>query len=406
MTTRDNEFYKTLIINTLNKISIFNKCRKDFLCEVLILFLCIKGRINFLQLARFGKFKEQRYRQQFEKPFAFLKFNKELALSQGGKRFVIAFDPSYINKSGKKTPGLGWYWSGCAGKSKWGIEIGGLAAIDIENHTAFHLEAVQTIIKDKETTNLIDWYTSVVKERKETLIDISRYFVADAYFAKRTFADKIIGMDMHLISRFRDDADLKYLFDAPQTGQRGRPRKFAGKIDVKNIDKEYFALIGNTDKSIIHSAIVYSKSLKRSIRLVHVVYLNEKGKETYKLYFCTDTNLCALDILDYYHSRFQIEFLYRDGKQFTGLNDSQARSVNKMHFHFNASLTAINIAKIKHWLSIPKELRKTFSMADIKTMNHNWLLLQRFFDVFAINAYSAKNQKYFNELIYYGTIAA
>lgn len=406
MTIRDNEFYKTLIINTLNKISIFNKCRKDFLYEVLILFLCIKGRINFLQLARFGKFKEQRYRQQFEKPFDFLEFNKELTRSHGGKRFAIAFDPSYINKSGKKTPGLGWYWSGCAGKSKWGLEIGGLAAIDIENHTAFHLEAVQTIIQDKESTSLIDWYAGAIAQRKETLIDISRYCVADAYFAKKTFADKIIKIDMHLISRLRDDADLKYLCLEPPTGQRGRPRKYAGKIDVKNIDKEYFDLIRQNEEVIIHSAIVCSKSLKRNIRLVHVVYLNKKAKETCKLYFCTDTNLDALDILDYYHSRFQIEFLYRDAKQHTGLNDSQARSENKLHFHFNASLTAINIAKVKHWLSMPKELRKTFSMTDVKTMNHNWLLLQRFFDVFGINAYNAKNQKYFNELIYYGTIAA
>lgn len=46
------------------------------------------------------------YRQQFEKPFPFFDFNKELTLSHGGKRFVIAFDPSYINKSGKETPGL------------------------------------------------------------------------------------------------------------------------------------------------------------------------------------------------------------------------------------------------------------------------------------------------------------
>ena len=130
--------YNTLIINTLDKISIFNKCRKAFLCEAFVLFLSIKGRINFLQLGRFGKFKEQRYRQQFEKPFPFLDFNKELALSHGGKRFAIAFDPSYISKSGKKTPGLGWYWSGCAGQAKWGLEIGGLAAIDMDNPFAIH----------------------------------------------------------------------------------------------------------------------------------------------------------------------------------------------------------------------------------------------------------------------------
>ena len=111
-------------------------------------------------------------------------------------------------------------------------------------------------------------------------------------------------------------------------------------------------------------------------------------------------------ILEYYRIRFQIEFLYRDGKQHTGLNDSQARSENKLDFQFNASLTSINIAKVVHWLSIPKKERKAFSMTDIKTMNHNTLLIQRFFDVFAINPYSIKNQNYVKELIYYGTIAA
>ncbi len=116
--------YNEHIYKALDKIVNINKWRKDFLIEVFVLFLSIKGRINFLQLARYGKFKEQRYRQQFEKTFDFLSFNKELTLSNGSGNFVIAFDPSYINKSGKKTPGLNWYWSGCAGQSKWGLEWG------------------------------------------------------------------------------------------------------------------------------------------------------------------------------------------------------------------------------------------------------------------------------------------
>lgn len=406
MITRGCFNYNSLIIRTLDKISVFNKCRKDFFCEVIILLLSIKGRVNFLQLGRFGNFTEQRYRQQFEKPFPWLDFNKELTLSQGGNRYVIAFDPSYISKSGKKTPGLGWYWSGCAGQAKWGLEIGGLAAIDLDNHTAFHLEAVQTLIEDKQTTSLVDWYVSVVKERKETLCSISRYLVADAWFSKKPFVDQIIALDMHLISRLRDDADLKYLYQGPSTGKRGRPCKYAGKIDSANIDTSYFELIEQNQESTVHSAIVWCKSLKRNIRLVHVAYTNDKGKITRKLYFCTDTQISALEILDCYQSRFQIEFLYRDGKQFTGLNDSQARSENKLNFQFNAALTAINIAKVEHWLSTPKEERKSFSMADIKTMNHNRLLLQRFIDVFGVNAYTTKNRNHVNELIYYGTIAA
>lgn len=406
MTTRGYNNYNSLIIRTLNNISVFNKCRKDFFCEVVILLLSIKGRVNFLQLGRYGNFKEQRYRQQFEKPFPWLDFNKELALSHGGSRFVIAFDPSYINKSGKKTPGVGWYWSGCAGQAKWGLEIGGLAAIDLDNHTAFHLEAVQTLIEDKQATSLIDWYVKVIKERKETLGSISKYLVADAWFSKKPFVDQIIEMDMHLISRLRDDADLKYLYLDPPTGKRGRPSKYAGKVITDNIDTNYFELIEQNQEATVYSAVVFSKALKRNIRLVHVTYTNDKGKLTRKLYFSTDTQMDALEILDCYQSRFQIEFLYRDAKQYTGLNGSQARSENKLNFQFNAALTAINIAKVEHWLSQPKEVRKPFSMADIKTMNHNRLLLQRFIDVFGVNAYSAKNRNHVNELIYYGTIAA
>ena len=406
MTTRGYNNYNSLIIRTLNKISVFNKCRKDFFWEVVILLLSIKGRVNFLQLGRFGNFKEQRYRQQFEKPFPWLDFNKELALSHGGSRFVIAFDPSYINKSGKKTPGVGWYWSGCAGQTKWGLEIGGLAAIDLDNHTAFHLEAVQTLIEDKQATSLTDWYVNVIKERKATLSSISKYLVADAWFSKKPFVDQIIEINMHLVSRLRDDADLKYLYLGPPTGKRGRPSKYAGKVITDNIDTNYFELIEQNKETTVYSAVVYSKALKRNIRLVHVTYTSNKGKLIRKLYFSTDTQMDALEILDCYQSRFQIEFLYRDAKQYTGLNDSQARSENKLNFQFNAALTTINIAKVEHWLSQPKEVRKSFSMADIKTMNHNRLLLQRFIDVFGVNAYSAKNRNHINELIYYGTIAA
>lgn len=406
MTIKGNNDCKALIVNTLDNMSNLNKCRKDFMCEVFVLFLCIRGRINFLQLGRFGLYKEQRYRQQFEKQFNFLDFNKQLVLTSGGGKYAIAFDPSYISKSGKKTPGLGYFWSGCAGRPKWGLEIAGLAAIDIENHTAFHLEAVQTFADSNKDSTLVDWYASIITSRKEALVGISNIIVADAWFSKKNFVDQVIAIQMHLISRLRDDADLLYLFCGEQSSGKGRPKKYDGKIVHNNIDKNHFCLVEENEKATIYSAEAYSKSLKRVIKLVHVIYKNKKGKEIYKLYFSTDLSMEALEILDYYRTRFQIEFLYRDSKQHTGLNDSQARSKNKLHFHFNASLTAINIAKVEHWLSIPKEKRESFSMSDIKTINHNWLQLQLFFDKFGINPYSAKNQTKARELIYHGTIAA
>jgi hypothetical protein len=46
-----------------------------------------------------------------------------------------------------------------------------------------------------------------------------------------------------------------------------------------------------------------------------------------------------------YKARFQIEFIFRDAKQFTGLCDAQTRDPKRLEFHFNASLTALNLAK-------------------------------------------------------------
>jgi len=404
VTIRGNNIYKTHIYSVLEKMSNINKRRKDFITETLILFLCIKGRINYLQLGRYGKHKEQRYRQQFEKPFDFLTFNKELILSHGSGQHVIAFDPSYISKSGKKTPGLGYFWSGCANQSKWGLEIGGLAAIDVDNHTAFHLEAVQTVpAKDQ---SLAQWYAQVVGERKDVLKTMSKYLVADAWFSKKIFVDQVLQCGMHMVGRLRDDADLQYLYQGEPTGKPGRPKKYAGKVDHHNIDMDYFELCHEDDDSLIYSAVAYSKSLKRCIRLVHVIYTSKNGKQVYKLYFSTDTKQEPLEVVKYYRSRFQIEFLYRDAKQHTGLNHCQARSQNKLDFHFNASLTSVNLAKVTSWLNVPKEQRKAFSMTDIKTINHNMLQLNLFFDKFALNPYSPKNIKRANELIFYGTIAA
>ena len=87
-------------------------------------------------MERYSNFCEQSFRQQFDKWFDFLKFNSALVSKYCSRRTVIGFDPSYIPKSGKKTCGTGMYWSGCAGSAKWGLEICGIAAIDLDNHTA------------------------------------------------------------------------------------------------------------------------------------------------------------------------------------------------------------------------------------------------------------------------------
>ena len=108
----------------------------------------------------------------------------------------------------------------------------------------------------------------------------------------------------------------------------------------------------------------------------------------------------GLKVLELYKIRFQIEFqiefLYRDAKQFIGLEQCQSRQEEALDFHFNLSLTTLNIAKALHWLSLSMEDRNAFSMADIKTQYINELILDR---IFRFTEKTLKSKKIIHRLL-------
>jgi len=245
-----------------------------------------------------------------------------------------------------------------------------------------------------------------VKEQYLYFKELTNYLVADSYFARLEVIETVASTGMHFICRLRDDAALLYLNREPKTGGKGRPKKYAGKVITAEPDTDYFTLVYNASGIKIYNAIVYYPAWKRDINLSITVFYDKKGKEkARKLYFSTDLKLDGVKLVLFYRSRFQIEFLYRDAKQHCGLEDCQARSKNKLHFHFNAALTTVNLAKL-HWLDTKKADNEPFSMANYKTLCNNILLLNRFLSVFAINPNNPKNQSKIQELVNYGLIAA
>jgi len=170
---------------------------------------------------------------------------------------------------------------------------------------------------------------------------------------------------------------------------------------VKKPNLKHFTLVREQEDVKIYAAKVWSVAFKREINLALVIFFKDGKEIARKLYFSTDLELEAVKLVNYYRSRFQIEFLYRDAKQHTGLNDSQARSKNRLDFHFNTSLTAVNLAKA-HWVSTYAEQKIPFSMDDYKRMEFNRLMLQTFFRVFAINSNLQKNEQKVKELLRFG----
>jgi Transposase DDE domain. len=400
--------YTEIVLTALANAKIqINKSRRNFMIEIFLLYLSIPGRINFLQLGRYGCHGEQYYRREFEQQFDFFSFNAALSQPFCDKRRAIAFDPSFIHKSGKHTPGLGYFWSGCAGKALRGLEVLSLSLIDIDSRMSFHLNAIQTppssCLQDHELT-FCSWYAAVIKKQIEQIRSSADYLVADAYFSKKGFVDEICDTGLHLVCKLRDDADLLYLTQKIKSGKRGRPAKYGGKVDPKNLNPEYFTEVANNQGIKAQSAVVYSKSLQRNILLVVEEFLM-KGKTIYRLLFSSDLNQPPVDIIDIYHTRFQIEFGFRDAKQYAGLENSQARSVNKLDFQFNAALTVVNIAKV---MQLKDENRRElpFSMRDCKTLFCNAMMLSRFFSKFGIPPNNRKNRTYVKELLNFGIRAA
>lgn len=402
---------KALVEKIVNKIEGLKKPRKYFMISIIILYLSMRGRYTFKGMERYGDKCEKTYRLQFEQEFDFLSFNVAMSKTHLSKHRILAFDPSYLPKSGKHTPGKGKFWSGCLGKAVQGIEIGGLGLVDMEHNTAFSLEAIQTpcpsdLIAGGKT--LVDHYASIIVERSEKLAELSDYLAVDGYFSKQSFVDQLTQLTgLHLISKLRKDANLRYLYKGPKRKGRGRPKKYDGKIDLKKIDKRRFKWIYQDQDVIIYQARVWSVFLKRKINAVYVQFL-DKGQATnrYALYYSTDLDLNGQLIYRYYKARFQIEFLFRDAKQHTGLTHCQARSENKIHFHTNTALTAVGVAKIAHYFTQQEIQRKPFSLANVKTSYFNELMLNLFFSNFQINPELIKNKSAFNKLLNFGNIAA
>jgi hypothetical protein len=237
-------------------------------------------------------------------------------------KLVVAFDPRFIPKAGKSTYGRGKYWSVVAKAAKRGLDICGFAVVDIVNNTALHLNAWQTPPADellKRWLNLLSYYANLVVENAEKFKGFSGYMVADAYFSKKPVVDPILSSGLHFISRLRDDSVLMYKYYGQKTGKKGRPKKFTGKVDVKNIGTDYLSLDLCTGEIKIYSAVVYSGAFKRDIKLAVAIFFKDGKEVARKLYFSTDLEQGGEKIVRYYRSRFQIGFLYRDAKQFTCL---------------------------------------------------------------------------------------
>ena len=282
--------------------------------------MAFQGKANVRNLARYCDMSEKRFSRWFKRHFDFVQFNLLLFryTLQEDHEYIAATDACFMKKSGDSTQGLGWFYNGSAGESQKGLEISAVSIVDIVANTSYSLEARQTL-EQEESSRVVSYAKQVSALAPILLKNQVRYLAADAYYTKKKFIKPVIASGLQVIGKLRADANLRWLAKPNKNCRPGRPSTYDGKVKFEK-DLDRFEYVGELEENfLIYTQVVNAPFIERNIRLVMLIDIRF-GHYSKVLLYSTDTELPAKKVVQYYKARFQIEFIFRDAKQHTGLN--------------------------------------------------------------------------------------
>jgi hypothetical protein len=357
-------------------------------------------------MSRYSSYHERTFARWYDSDLDWVSLNQSAitAVVPPEHDQALVMDASFVPKSGKHTYGLDRFWNGSHSRAEKGLEISTLAWLDITDNCAYGLSVEQTPpsteTSDPEATRMdvsLDQLSRVVKAHDLRFL---RFVITDGAYSKQKFVTGVRALELHQLGKLRADAHLRYLYQGPKRPGPGRQKTYDGKVSWCDLSR--FERLETADEHIVlYHQVLNHVQLKRNLQVVVVVHTQ---RNRYVVLFCTDVNLAALTLYRYDKARFQIEFLFRDAKQFTGLSDCQARSKAKLDFHFNASLSAVTFAKLeaRHRNGNGDQ---AFSMASLKRRAFNQHLVDRICEHLANGQSLEKSSPDYEALCNYGIIA-
>jgi hypothetical protein len=278
--------------------------------------------------------------------------------------YLLAGDESIVRKSGKKSYGIGWFFSSIFNTPIPGLAFFSIALIDVAKRRAYPLSTKQVIRseeekeqtrkrkqkhKDKPTPdapkkprgrpkgstnkNKADVPLSPELQRilaqGQEVMNLIRdklavaYFVLDGHFGNAFATAMVRQMGLHIISKMPHNAELYLLPTAEEKADRPR-LKYGARLDYTQLpDKLRVASTTEGDyRTEVYQATCLHKHFAEPINIVVIVRTHlPSGRVGHVVLFSSDLRLEAVTLIDYYALRFQIEFTFRDAKQYFGLED-------------------------------------------------------------------------------------
>lgn len=360
--------------------------------RIIAAMLAITGRVTMLGISRWtGEGGSYRTIQRFYTtviPWAqvFWQLFRE-RLWQKGQIYILAGDECVVSKAGKKTYGLDHFFAGLQQKVIPGLSFFVFSLISVEQHRSYPLSVEQTIrsaeekaasqakkaaqkakaaepkrkrgrpkgSKNKPKAEIVLNPELVrIQTMLKALFLLIRpllqpvYLALDGHFGNYPSFLMVRQCGLHLISKLRYDAALCFPFSGEYKGSGPHP-KYGERVDYQHIPESYLKST-TVDKGIqtcTYQAQLLHPDFPDPLNVVILVKTNLTTHAWgHVILFSSDLALSADHMVTYYSLRFQLEFNFRDAKQFWGLEDFMNVEKTAVTNAANLSLFMVNVVQL------------------------------------------------------------
>jgi len=360
--------------------------------RIMLAMLSMTGRVTMLGLSRWaGNGGSYRTVQRFYStiiPWAqvFWQFFCQY-LFQKEDVYLLAGDECVISKAGKKTYGLDHFFSGLQQKVIPSLSFFVISLVSVERRHSYPLYMEQTVRsaeekaagkakkeaqkaktagpkrkpgrpkgsknKDKTEIDLNPELKRIQKMLEALLVRFSSllrptYLALDGHFGNYPAYYMVRQTGLHLISKLRWDAALCFPYVGPYIG-KGPHRKFGERVDYHAIPERYLkdTQVKEDIQTCIFQAQLLHTDFPEPLNVVIIVKTNLRTQAwAHVILFCSDPELSFKDLIEYYSLRFQIEFNFREAKQFWGLEDFMNVNQTAVTNAANLSLFMVNLSQV------------------------------------------------------------
>ena len=357
--------------------------------QIIIAMLSMTGRITMLGLSRWaGEGGSYRTIQRFyytAMPWAqvFWQFFCQ-CLFQKEDVYILAGDECVVSKAGKKTYGLDHFFSGLQQKVIPSLSFFVLSLVSVKQRRSYPIYMEQTVRSPEEKASskakkeakraepkrkrgrpkgsknqpkvevtLNPELLRIQKKLKALLFQISSvlqpvYLAMDGHFGNYPAFQMVRQCGIQLISKLRWDAALCLPYEGSYAGS-GPHCKYGERVNYRNIPEKYLKTICIEDgiQTRTYQAQLLHTDFPLPLNVVIIVKTNLTTQAwAHVILFSSDPELSFDKLVDYYSLRFQIEFNFRDAKQFWGLEDFMNVNQTAVTNAANLSLFMVNLSQL------------------------------------------------------------